>query len=73
MIDEIVDQLDAFDESDPTETLREAKSALEDDVDEVETLIDELHKFICDAETRISEIDDELDARREAEDEKTAA
>jgi hypothetical protein len=72
--DAIVDSIELFlDTDDSTESLQEQKEQLEEDVLEVGSLICELQDWHREAEGRISEIDDELEARKAAEAEKEAA
>jgi hypothetical protein len=73
-VDAVVDSVELFlDTDDSTENLREQKEALEDDALEIGPLISELQDWLGEAEDRISEIDDELEARKAAEAMKEAA
>jgi hypothetical protein len=65
-VDEIVDRPPAdFDKNASTADLQWEQSDLEGDVSEVGFLIRQLTDFIDKAETRISEIEDELEARED--------
>jgi hypothetical protein len=67
-VDAIVDSVDLYlDTDDSSESLKEQRDGLEDDVLEVGSLISELQDWHSEAENRIAEIDDELEARKEAE------